>query len=120
MTSLVFVCLALSQDPSSQPARTAAPTRDQSKQALENHKKAVPRLPMPPPDPDGGALSRVNNGRFRSYYIQPELWETPAAAPRGGAPGAAVPRPSDPAFSLDNTFKVKLFWICSRANDCFY
>lgn len=120
MTSLVFVCLALSQEPAQPASRTAAPTRDLSKQALENHKKAVPRLPMPPADPNGGPLSRVNNGRFRAYYIQPELRETPAAAPRGNGPGAVVPRPSDPAFSLDNTFKVKLFWICSRANDCFY
>lgn len=120
MTSLVIVCLALAQDPAPPVARTAAPTRDESKRALENHKKAIPRLPMPPADPDGGALSRVNNGRFRAYYIQGDLRETPPAAPRGNTPGAGVPRPTDPAFSLDNTFKVKLFWICSRANDCFY
>lgn len=120
MTSLVFACLVLLQEPVPPATRTAAPTRDQSKQALENHKKAAPRLPMPPDDPNGGALARVNNGRFRAYYIMPDLRETPAAAPRGNAPGAGAPRPTDPAFSLDTTFKVKLFWICSRANDCFY
>ena len=107
----------------SQPARTAAPTRDESKQALERHKKAVPRLPMPPED-DGtaGPLARVNNGRFRAYYIPEDLRETPGGGGRapGAAPANGLPRPSDPAFSLDNTFKVKLFWISSRANDCFY
>ena len=91
MTSLVFACLALLQEPVPPATRTAAPTRDQSKQALENHKKAAPRLPMPPDDPNGGALARVNNGRFRAYYIMPYLRETPPAAPPGNAPGTGRP-----------------------------
>jgi hypothetical protein len=100
----------------------AASTRDESKKALENHKKATPRIPMPPaPDANAGGLSRVNNGRFRAYYIAEELRETPSLTSRTATTGGTTaPRPADPAFSLDNTFKVKLFWISSRANDCFY
>lgn len=109
--------LILSQQPeAAPPAPRAAATRDGSKRALEDHKKAVPRLPMPPePGPDSGALARVNNGRFRAHYIPEALRENPPASRGTGAPRAA-----DPAFTLDNTFKVKLFWISSRANDCFY
>ncbi len=29
-------------------------------------------------------------------------------------------RETDPAMTLDSTFKVKLFWVTSRANNCFY
>ncbi len=114
---LLWLALAQSMPPS------PAPTRDESKQALENHKKAVPRLPMPPSlQNSAGIIAKVNNGRFRTYYIPEELRESPPAAGRAapGSPAVTPARPTDPAFSLDNTFKVKLFWISSRANDCFY
>ncbi len=50
----------------------------------------------------------MNNGRFRSYYLPTELRD------------AGFNREPDPAMTLDNTFKVKLFWIASRTNNCFY
>jgi hypothetical protein len=78
---------------------------------------------MPPsPQNSAGIIAKVNNGRFRTYYIPEELRESPPAAGRAapGSPAVTPARPTDPAFSLDNTFKVKLFWISSRANDCFY
>lgn len=109
----VFLVLALQPVP---PAPRAASTRDASKRALEDHKKAVPRLPMPPDSgPDSGTPGRANNGRFRAHYIPLELRE-PTQTGRGSGTG----RVADPASSLDGTFKVRLFWICSRANDCFY
>ena len=123
MIELSIAWLILVQQPMPVEATPrAASTRDESKKALENHKKATPRIPMPPaPDANAGGLSRVNNGRFRAYYIAEELRESPSGPPRTATTGAATPaRPADPAFSLDNTFKVKLFWISSRANDCFY
>jgi hypothetical protein len=121
---LGFLIIAQQPSPTAVVPPRAAPTRDESKKALELHKKATPRLPMPP-EPGAGAnpISRVNNGRFRTHYIQEDLRETFGAARPGttpGTPAANVARPNDPAFSLDNTFKVKLFWIASRANDCFY
>jgi hypothetical protein len=82
-------------------------TRDEEKALLELHKKAKPRLPMPPADPNN-PLARVNNGAFRAYYL-------PATGRESG-----FSREPDPVMTLDNTFKVKLFWITSRANNCFY
>ena len=103
--------------PTAQPAapetsRPVGMTRDEEKALLEKYKKAKPRLPMPPADPDN-PLGRVNNGAFRAYYLPAELRESRGTGPRGT-------RESDPAMTLDNTFKVKLFWIASRANNCFY
>jgi alkylhydroperoxidase family enzyme len=49
----------------------------------------------------------VNNGAFRAYYLPAELRDSGFA------------REPDPAMTLDNTFKVKLFWITSRANNCY-
>jgi hypothetical protein len=91
------------------PAETAKPvgvTRDEQKALLEQNKAAKPRLPMPPADPDN-PLARVNNGAFRAYYL-------PSTRESGFS------REPDPAMTLDNTFKVKLFWITSRSNNCFY
>jgi alkylhydroperoxidase family enzyme len=62
---------------------------------------------MPPADPDN-PLARVNNGAFRAYYLPRDLRDS------------GFSREPDPAMTLDNTFKVKLFWIASRANNCYY
>jgi alkylhydroperoxidase family enzyme len=93
------------QPPASAPKPVAA-TREEMKELLEAHKKARPRLPMPPADP---AARGVNNGRFRAYYL-----------PDFGGGGGGGGREPDPAMTLDNTFKVKLFWVTSRANNCYY
>ncbi len=98
--ALTALLLAPAADPKPAPA-----TRDEVKAALEAYKKATPRLPMPPAAEGRG----VNNGRFREYYL-PEF-----SSGRGGSG-----RQADPAMTLDNTFKVKLFWIASRTNNCYY
>jgi AhpD family alkylhydroperoxidase len=82
-------------------------TRAEEKELLEQHKAARPRLPMPPPG--DGPFARVNNGRFRQYYLPKEFQF-------GGLGG----REKDPAETLDPTFKVMLFWVVSRANNCYY
>jgi len=100
--------------PAAPPPETSKPvgiTRDEEKALLKNHKKANPRLPMPPADADN-PLARVNNGAFRAYYLPADLRES--------ARGGGNSREADPAMTLDNTFKVKLFWITSRANNCYY
>ena len=107
------IALALLLSAPAEPPETSKPvglTRDEEKALLEAHKKAKPRLPLPPADPDNPRAG-VNNGRFRTYYLPAELRET-----GGGGFG----REPDPAMTLDNTFKVKLFWITSRANNCYY
>ena len=98
-----ILLLASAADPQPHPV---PPTRDGLKDELEKYKAARPRLPMPPAD--DGPTGRVNNGRFRSYYLPAELRD------------AGFGREPDPAMTLDNTFKVKLFWIASRTNNCFY
>jgi alkylhydroperoxidase family enzyme len=107
----LILALALSA-PAADPAppETSKPvgvTRDEEKALLEKHKKARPRLPMPPADPSN-PLARVNNGAFRAHYLPRELRDS------------GFSREPEPAMTLDNTFKVKLFWIASRANNCYY
>ncbi|MDB5313346.1 MAG: Carboxymuconolactone decarboxylase family protein [Gemmataceae bacterium] len=115
MTSfaLAAILTAAIADPAPLPPPATTPklvpaTREELKDALEAHKKARPRLPMPPAEAGDGPLARVNNGRFRAYYL-------PAALRDSG-----FSREPDPAMTLDNTFKVKLFWITSRVNNCYY
>jgi hypothetical protein len=107
MTSLAFSLLMLAPAADPPPAADPKPvpaTRDELKAALEGSKTARPRLPMPPPGEGRG----VNNGRFRQHYL-PEF-----------GTGGGFGRDPDPAMTLDNTFKVKLFWITSRTNNCYY
>ncbi len=105
---LVIALLAVDPPPVSEKPKPVAVTRNQEKDFLENHKTARPRLPMPPAGT--GPLARVNNGRFRQYYL-------PADFQFGGLGGRGD---TDTELTLDNTFKVKLFWITSRANNCYY
>ena len=82
-------------------------TREEVKAALEAHKEARPRLPLPPAGTEGqGVFAKVNNARFRAHYLP----DTPRDS--GFTP--------DPAMTLDGTFKVKLFWVVSRVNNCYY
>ena len=99
--------------PAAPPGETSKPvgtTRDAEKDLLEKHKQAKPRLPLPPADQR--TPNAVNNGAMRAYYLPAEL--------RDAGGGAAGSREPDPAMTLDGTFKVKLFWIASRGNNCYY
>jgi AhpD family alkylhydroperoxidase len=86
--------------------------RPSLKQTLEDHKSAKPRLPLPPLTDEEkaklGGRPPVNNGRMRQFYLHPDLV------------GGEFSREPDPAMSLDPTFKVMLFWIVARSNDCRY
>jgi hypothetical protein len=107
------------EPPSKETPKAVAATRTEFKDQLEAYKKATPRIPMPPADPNN-PQARVNNGWFRSYYLA-DLSDNSNRAASGNA-GTRTPggRDPDPAMTLDNTFKVKLFWIASRANNCLY
>jgi alkylhydroperoxidase family enzyme len=85
--------------------------RPQIKQALEDAKKSKPRLPVPDPTDEERSAGRiVNNGRMRQLLLPSDLREG-----RGG-----FGRESDPNMSLSYQFKTQLFWIVSRANNCYY
>lgn len=105
MTLALFLSTAPAAEPET--SKPVGVTRNEEKELLEKHKKAKPRLPMPPADPSN-PRARVNNGAFRAYYLPSELRDSGFA------------REPDPAMTLDNTFKVKLFWITSRGNNCYY
>jgi alkylhydroperoxidase family enzyme len=122
MTPLLLLPLLLAPadppPPSDEPKPVPA-TREEEKGALEAHKQARPRLPMPPPPAEGQA-ARVNNGRFREFYLGGDLRAAGGGGGTGGAGGGGGGRDADPGMSLDPTFKVKLFWVTSRANNCYY
>jgi alkylhydroperoxidase family enzyme len=80
-------------------------TRPEVKQALEALKTRTPRLPLP--DPAEGEQS-VNNARMRQKYL-PE-----------GLRDGGFSRTPEPKMTVDPTFKVMLFWIASRVNNCQY
>lgn len=117
MTPLLLLAAALG--PAADPPPKAVPaTRTEFKAALDGYKTAKPRLPMPPPDADNP--SRVNNGWFRSHYLSHLSQGGPGTGSSGGRGTGGGVRESDPDMSVDGTFKVKLFWVTSRANNCFY
>jgi len=87
MTPLVLAALlaaAPAQPPAPSPDPKPVPaTRAEIKTAMEGHKTARPRLPFPPGEADG-PLAKVNNGRFRAYYLPAEF-----GGGGGGGAGAA-------------------------------
>ncbi len=135
--ALVFGCVlipirvCLGQE-SSNGTRPTPLTRPELKQLIEDVKVRVPRIPLP----ELTAVDREKLGdqvdsyesRIRYHYlngIEPNRSVTvPQTAPsasgvRSGQP-AITSREQDPAYSLDNAFKVELFWIVSRVNNCQY
>ncbi|MBL8865301.1 MAG: hypothetical protein JNK93_07030 [Planctomycetia bacterium] len=113
LSTLLFVS---GDTPPAEAPKLVPATRVEEKEAMEAHKKARPRLPAPPEGEGRG----VNNGRFRQYYLGHLGGGFGTGTGTGGAGGNRTGAGRDPAMTLDNTFKVKLFWIASRANNCYY
>jgi hypothetical protein len=88
-------------------------TRPEMKQALEDLKGRKPRIPLPElSDKDKAQLGERGNSyevRLRFHYL-----------PRNAARGVGFVREADPRMTLDYKFKTMLFWIVSRANNCYY
>jgi hypothetical protein len=87
-------------------------TRDAMKQALEDLKKATPRIPAPPLT---AAEKAKLAGRGDSVESRLRLHYLPAESRSGG-----FSREPDPNMTLDFAFKTMLFWIVSRVNNCHY
>jgi AhpD family alkylhydroperoxidase len=111
MNTLALAALLVGQPAPSPEPKPVPATRTEIKAAMEGHKTARPRLPFPPGEGDG-PLAKVNNGRFRAYYLPMEFRDFGIGGGRGGTPDAAA--------TLDNTFKTRLFWVVSRVNNCYY
>jgi alkylhydroperoxidase family enzyme len=124
-------CLLLTAIGRSEESATSVPrpiplTRPEMKQYLEDMKERTPRIPLPElTEEEKASLDERGRGyesRLRSLYL-PEGWGfgRPAGQQQGGGQQAQNrPRDNDPAMTLDNKFKVSLFWIVSRTNNCQY
>lgn len=81
---------------------------------LEGSKAHKPRLPLPQPSAEdlergkSSPLGIVNNGLMRRHYL-PSAWSSLSSSGLAGRQG-----------KVDSTFKVELFWIASRLNQCAY
>lgn len=102
-------------------------TRPEMKAALEDMKSRTPRIPLPElTDADRERLGERGSsyeGRLRYHYLNTEGQSGPGGQGRGegrGAGGGGFGRDNDPDMTLDYAFKVQLFWIVSRTNNCQY
>ncbi len=117
------VCGVKTLDAQSQPYAVDAPrpiplTRPELKQFIEDVKFRTPRIPLPElTDADRQVLGeQVDSYESRLKYHF--LGEAVSGLNRGSRGGG--PRPQQPDMTLDNGFKVELFWIVSRTNNCQY
>lgn len=123
--------VSIGQEPNSG-VRSTPLTRPELKQLIEDVKVRVPRIPLPElTDQDREKLGdQVDSyeSRIRFHYlngIEPNRNVAsprvvpPANGARNGQPANAS-REQDPEYSLDNAFKIELFWIVSRVNNCQY
>jgi uncharacterized peroxidase-related enzyme len=113
-------------------------TRPELKQVLEESKRNEPRLKAPAPTPEQAAARQAGEGGRGpgNGLLPPELaggyfmndgrvtgvgMRDPNAPERPEARASAVSRITpDPNMTLDYAFKVMLFWIVSRSNNCIY
>ncbi len=128
---LLPISSALGQE-SSNGTRLTPLTRPEMKRLIEDVKVRVPRIPLPElTDQDREKLGdQVDSyeGRVRHHYlngIEPSRsvvspQTAPSLASATPSAPAVVSREQDPAYSLDNAFKIELFWIVSRVNNCQY
>jgi AhpD family alkylhydroperoxidase len=94
-------------------------TRPEMKLLLEDMKGRTPRIPLP-------ELSEVDKEKLgesaSSYESRLRYHYLPAREARGAgrSGGSSTGRSDDPDMTLDYAFKVQLFWIVSRTNNCQY
>lgn len=106
-------------------------TRPEMKEYLEDMKGRTLRIPLPElTDVDKEKLGERGSSyesRLRYHYMPQSDGQSGTGGPGGqgrgegrGAGGGGFGRDNDPDNSLDYAFKVQLFWIVSRTNNCQY
>ncbi|MEK6258306.1 MAG: hypothetical protein AABP62_06760 [Planctomycetota bacterium] len=106
-------------------------TRPEMKEYLEDMKGRTLRIPLPElTDADKEKLGERGGGYeglLRYHYMSQGDGQRGTGAPGGqgrgegrGAGGGGFGRDNDSDNSLDYAFKVQLFWIVSRTNNCQY
>ena len=90
--------------------------RTTMKELLEDMKSRKPRIPLPPLTDEEkaklGERAGGYEGRIRALYMP--------ATTGDGRSGFGFGKENDPNMTLDYKFKVQLFWLVSRANNCQY
>lgn len=101
-------------------------TRPEMKEYLEDMKGRKLRIPLPELTAEDkkklGERATSYESRLRYHYASPDA-QGPGGQVQGGGRGAGgggFGRDNDPDNSLDYAFKVQLFWIVSRTNNCQY
>lgn len=99
-------------------------TRPEMKQYLEDMKGRRPRIPLPEltaeEQEQPGSRGSGYESRLRALYLNGGRSRSGATAGRGSSSFGSFGRESDPKMTLDYKFKVQLFWIVSRTNNCQY
>lgn len=122
---LIYPVLScLGQDtPKTEIPRPTPLTRPLLKQWLESVKERTPRIPLPElTDEDLRVLGEQADSyeaRVRHHYLNGIETPRPVSTNAATIPGRST-RDQDPKNSLDYAFKVELFWIVSRVNNCQY
>ncbi len=92
-------------------------TRPDMKQLIEDMKARKPRIPLPELTEEEktklGERSSGYESRLRYHYM---AYDRDRATGGGRSFGFG----NDPDMTLDSTFKVQLFWIVCRTNNCQY
>lgn len=121
LASMTFSLAAMAQEDASAPRPTPM-TRPVLKQYLEDVKQRQPRIPLPElTDEDRQTLGeQVDNyeTRLRHHYLNGI--EPQRSAGSKPTSVASRTRDQDPNYTLEHSFKVELFWIVSRVNNCHY
>lgn len=101
-------------------------TRPEMKQYLEDMKSRHPQIPLPElTDEDreqlGDRADRYES-RLRHHYLNGsgQSWRGQRRSRSTATSTTGAPREPEPEMSLERDFKVELFWIVSRANNCQY
>lgn len=120
----LFLLPALSGALQADDPRPVAPTRPEMKQLIEDMKARKPRIPLPELTAEDkeklGERGGGYEGRLRYHYMPAGVGNAfgfgGGGRPGGGGGGGG----GDSEATLDNTFKVQLFWLVCRANNCQY
>ena len=111
-------------DPPTSESRPIPLTRPEMKQSIEDMKARKPRFALPELTEDDknklGERSNNYESRLRFHYLADGANGNAVFGFGGGTGGGGGGGGADPAMTLDNTFKVELFWIVCRANNCQY
>ena len=148
--SLVCSPLSVLAEESVTAPRPVPLTRPEMKRLLEDMKNRKPRIPLPEPTAEEkeklaaevpGRVGGGYEGRLRSLYLVGGGFNGGGAGGRGRAGGDASKTgektdptktggrtgaggfgggQNEPGMTLTNAFKVELFWIVSRTNNCQY